>query len=143
MYVLGEVDPTVSIPKTPSDRAARHLTAFQFIEEAWSLYGIGLCVLFLRFAIRLRTVGIRGFRGDDAFAFLLIIFFTLDAVTVHEICEYEEARHKRFTLINSRFRLLFHERRRGADTEDATYVHTNLCRCMAPRTNMLMNLDEI
>ena len=63
------------------------LTQRQFLEEAWSLYGIGITVLFLRFAIRLRTVGVWGFRGDDAFAFLLIVFFTLDAVTVHDVCE--------------------------------------------------------
>jgi hypothetical protein len=97
MYVLGEVDPAVSSPfaiyhKTWFSRVCETgqwwlLTRHQFLEEAWSLYGIGITVLFLRFAIRLRTVGIWGFRGDDAFAFLLIAFFTLGAVTVHDVCE--------------------------------------------------------
>lgn len=98
MYVLGEVDPAVSSPspltthetrfsRASETRRTRLLTRRQFLEEGWSLYGIGMTVLFLRFAIRLRTVGFRGFRGDDAFAFLLIVFFTLDAVTVHDVCE--------------------------------------------------------
>ena len=31
--------------------------------QAW--FGIGVTVIFMRFAVRLRTVGLRGFQGDD------------------------------------------------------------------------------
>jgi hypothetical protein len=31
--------------------------------QSW--YGIGVFFIFLRYAVRLRTVGIRGFHGDD------------------------------------------------------------------------------
>lgn len=34
--------------------------------QAW--YAIGVFIILLRFAVRIRTVGIRGFRGDDYLA---------------------------------------------------------------------------
>jgi hypothetical protein len=36
-----------------------------FIPEIWIEYGIGVCVIFLRSFIRIRTVGFREFQGDD------------------------------------------------------------------------------
>ncbi|KAK6216189.1 TAT-binding protein-like protein 7, AAA ATPase [Pestalotiopsis sp. IQ-011] len=53
-----------------------------FLIEVWVLYGIGMLVFAARFAVRLKTVGIRGFQGDDLFAVLLILFYTGDAVLV-------------------------------------------------------------
>jgi hypothetical protein len=46
-----------------------------------------VAVLVLRFAVRFKTVGLRGLRGDDAFAFLVLLFYTLDAVTVNIVCK--------------------------------------------------------
>jgi hypothetical protein len=36
-----------------------------FILEDWLEYSIGVCIIFLRYCIRIRTVGSRGFQGDD------------------------------------------------------------------------------
>jgi hypothetical protein len=59
--------------------------------EVWALYGLGMIILLLRFAVRIRTVGIRGFQGDDFFALLVIAFYTMDAATVHIICQLRES----------------------------------------------------
>ncbi|ETS79867.1 hypothetical protein PFICI_07396 [Pestalotiopsis fici W106-1] len=53
-----------------------------FLIEVWTLYGIGILVFVARFAVRLKTVGFRGFQGDDLFAILLILLYTGDAVLV-------------------------------------------------------------
>lgn len=45
-----------------------------------------MLVLMLRFFIRLRTVGFSQLKGDDAFALLVVAFYTIDAVTVHNVC---------------------------------------------------------
>jgi hypothetical protein len=44
------------------------LTRF-FPLQTW--YGIGCLIIFLRYAVRLRTVGFRGFEGDDYVAFIV------------------------------------------------------------------------
>lgn len=46
-----------------------------------------MSILILRFAVRLRTVGVRGFQLDDLFSFLVVIMYTCDAVTVHLVCK--------------------------------------------------------
>ena len=46
-----------------------------------------MAVLFMRFAVRLRTVGIRGLQWDDFFAFLVMIMYSCDAATVHLVCK--------------------------------------------------------
>ncbi|RGP69462.1 hypothetical protein FSPOR_4566 [Fusarium sporotrichioides] len=56
-----------------------------FLYESWGLYALGLIILLARFFVRLRTVGWRGLQGDDAFSFLVLLFYTTDAVTVHLI----------------------------------------------------------
>ncbi|QPC80005.1 hypothetical protein HYE68_010757 [Fusarium pseudograminearum] len=56
-----------------------------FLYESWGLYALGLIILIARFTVRLRTVGWRGLQGDDAFSFLVLLFYTTDAVTVHLI----------------------------------------------------------
>lgn len=46
--------------------------------------------------MRIRAVGIRGFQGDDFFSMLVLIFYAMDAATVHLICEKttEDTRHE-------------------------------------------------
>ncbi|CAF3484494.1 hypothetical protein SNK03_012803 [Fusarium graminearum] len=56
-----------------------------FLYESWGLFALGLIILLARFTVRLRTVGWRGLQGDDAFSFLVLLFYTTDAVTVHLI----------------------------------------------------------
>ena len=54
----------------------------EFLKEVWGLYAVGVTVLLLRSAIRLRTVGLRGFQGDDYVSILVLLCYTADAVTV-------------------------------------------------------------
>jgi len=54
-----------------------------FLQEVWGLYIAGMIVFVLRFAVRSKTVGLRGLQWDDMFAALAVIFLTLDAATVH------------------------------------------------------------
>ncbi|CAF3588305.1 unnamed protein product [Fusarium graminearum] len=56
-----------------------------FLYESWGLFALGLIILLARFTVRLRTVGWRGLQGDDTFSFLVLLFYTTDAVTVHLI----------------------------------------------------------
>ncbi|KAF4468117.1 integral membrane [Fusarium albosuccineum] len=56
-----------------------------FLVEAWTLYGIGTLILLTRFAVRFKTVGLRGLQGDDFFSVLVLIFYAMDAFTVHLI----------------------------------------------------------
>ncbi|ETS79912.1 hypothetical protein PFICI_07441 [Pestalotiopsis fici W106-1] len=56
-----------------------------FLAEVWGLYGVGCLLLTLRFFVRVKTVGFMGMRGDDFFALLVLIFYTLDAATVHVV----------------------------------------------------------
>ncbi|KAI1270257.1 hypothetical protein F5Y18DRAFT_421746 [Xylariaceae sp. FL1019] len=56
-----------------------------FLIEVWIYYFLGVSVLLIRFATRLRMVGIRGFQGDDWFALVVLTMFTVDASTVHII----------------------------------------------------------
>lgn len=36
----------------------------EFLPEEWTLYGVGVVVIFLRFFVRIKTVGFKGFQGD-------------------------------------------------------------------------------
>jgi hypothetical protein len=45
-----------------------------------------VAVLLLRFATRIKTVGFKGFQGDDYFSILTLGLFTIDAATVNIIC---------------------------------------------------------
>ncbi|KAL2689972.1 hypothetical protein Neosp_004037 [[Neocosmospora] mangrovei] len=47
-----------------------------FQTEAWTEYGLGSAVLFLRYFARWRTVGWKGMQGDDYFAFASLVFWT-------------------------------------------------------------------
>lgn len=48
-----------------------------FRREAWIEYGIGVFVLLVRFFARWRIVGLKGWQGDDYFALLVLIFWTV------------------------------------------------------------------
>ncbi|KNG89726.1 hypothetical protein ANOM_001949 [Aspergillus nomiae NRRL 13137] len=41
-----------------------------FLPEQWTEFGLGVVIVFVRMGVRIRTVGVRGFQGDDYFAFL-------------------------------------------------------------------------
>ncbi|OGM43861.1 hypothetical protein ABOM_007615 [Aspergillus bombycis] len=43
-----------------------------FLPEQWTEFGLGVVIVFVRMGVRIRTVGVRGFQGDDYFAFLYI-----------------------------------------------------------------------
>jgi len=60
----------------------------QYLVEAWGLTGLGLFIMFTRYCVRLRTVGIKGLQGDDAMVLFTIAFTILDASTVTIACEY-------------------------------------------------------
>lgn len=53
-----------------------------FLREVWGLFGVGVGIMVLRFIVRIRAVGIRGFEGDDWTAIAVLLCYTCDAVTV-------------------------------------------------------------
>lgn len=53
------------------------MSATPFQTEAWTEYGLGTLILFLRFFARLKAVGIKGWQGDDWFAVVVLIFWTV------------------------------------------------------------------
>ena len=50
-------------------------TPFQI--EAWTEYGIGTVILMLRYFARWKTVGFKGWQGDDYFAIGALVFWTV------------------------------------------------------------------
>ncbi|EUC36181.1 hypothetical protein COCCADRAFT_88995 [Bipolaris zeicola 26-R-13] len=48
----------------------------KFLPEVWSLYSVGALWLLIRFAVRLRTVGVTGLQLDDGFAFIALFAWT-------------------------------------------------------------------
>jgi hypothetical protein len=51
--------------------------ATPFQTEAWTEYGLGTLVLFLRYFARWKTVGFKGYQGDDYFALAALVFWTV------------------------------------------------------------------
>lgn len=51
--------------------------ATPFQKEAWTEYGIGAVVLFLRYFARWKAVGFKRWQGDDYFAIFVLIFWTV------------------------------------------------------------------
>lgn len=51
------------------------VTPFQ--TEAWTEYGLGTVVLLLRYFARWKTVGFKNWQGDDLFAVLALVFWTV------------------------------------------------------------------
>lgn len=56
-----------------------------YLQESWILYAIGVVVILLRFAVRIRTVGFRSFQGDDYLSLVVLACYTSDAVAVKVI----------------------------------------------------------
>ncbi|KAK4549756.1 hypothetical protein LTR36_005057 [Oleoguttula mirabilis] len=52
----------------------------QYFGEVWGLYAVGIIVLLARICVRLRTVGVRKFQGDDYLILFVIFCYTADAV---------------------------------------------------------------
>ncbi|KAF9690736.1 hypothetical protein EKO04_011526 [Ascochyta lentis] len=48
----------------------------EFLPEIWTLYSLGALWIILRFAVRIRTAGVRGLRLDDAFALVALVAST-------------------------------------------------------------------
>ncbi|KAI4725483.1 hypothetical protein E4T49_06728 [Aureobasidium sp. EXF-10728] len=55
------------------------------LKEVWALYAISTFIIISRYAVRIRTVGLKGLYWDDLFCFGVMIFNTVDAVVVHII----------------------------------------------------------
>ncbi|CEF76740.1 unnamed protein product [Fusarium graminearum] len=52
------------------------MPASPFQTEAWIEYGLGTLILLLRYFARWKTVGFKGYQGDDYFALASLIFWT-------------------------------------------------------------------
>lgn len=59
-----------------------------YLGEIWAWFAIGTIVLFVRTAIRLRTVGWRKLQGDDYMAIAVWLCFMCDSVTVTIVFKY-------------------------------------------------------
>lgn len=76
-------------------------------------------VLLLRFATRIKTVGFKGFQGDDYMSIIVLALFTMDAATVHIICQYLPGfRNGAGSNIDKSFH--WNERRSFGNTENET-----------------------
>lgn len=53
------------------------MPATPFQTEAWTEYGLGALVLFLRYFARWKSVGFKGYQGDDYFALAAMVFWTV------------------------------------------------------------------
>ncbi|OHW94175.1 hypothetical protein CSPAE12_07091 [Colletotrichum incanum] len=60
----------------------------RFLKEMWSWFAIGAVVIFLRFVVRLRMVGPRGFKGDDYTMLVTLIIYTVCFVMVDLVYRY-------------------------------------------------------
>ncbi|MCJ1467499.1 hypothetical protein MMC07_006124 [Pseudocyphellaria aurata] len=56
-----------------------------FARETWALYGAGILVIILRFAARIRQVGIAKCQGDDYLMINATIWYTLLVVSINKI----------------------------------------------------------
>ncbi|RGP71165.1 integral membrane pth11 [Fusarium sporotrichioides] len=61
------------------------MAASPFQTEAWIEYGLGTLVLLLRYFARWKTVGFKGYQGDDYFALVSLIFWTAELVMLELI----------------------------------------------------------
>ncbi|KAM0251632.1 hypothetical protein ACHAP5_001641 [Fusarium lateritium] len=61
------------------------MPATPFQTEAWTEYGLGALVLFLRYFARWKSVGFKGYQGDDYFALAAMVFWTSELVMLELI----------------------------------------------------------
>lgn len=52
-----------------------------FQKEAWTEYGIGTVVLFLRIVARIKVVGVKNWQGDDYFTLVALVFWTVGSIS--------------------------------------------------------------
>lgn len=50
-----------------------------FLKEVWGLFGVGCFIFFLRFLVRIRAVGVKGFQGDDYIAIAVLACTVFDS----------------------------------------------------------------
>jgi len=55
----------------------------KFLPEIWILFSIGVLWVVMRFAVRFRTVGIRGLQIDDGFAFFSVVCWAVIIMGIH------------------------------------------------------------
>ncbi|PNS20109.1 hypothetical protein CAC42_5559 [Sphaceloma murrayae] len=53
-----------------------------YLDETWVLSSIAIAIIFLRWIVRIRTVGFKGFQGDDYVTIGTLTFVIMDAATV-------------------------------------------------------------
>lgn len=53
-----------------------------FLTEIWALSAVAMALIFVRWIVRVRTVGFRGFQGDDYVSIGTLAFVLMDAATV-------------------------------------------------------------
>jgi hypothetical protein len=73
-WITHHLVPRIKVRKhnMPQDTSHVLLAADDsFLIECWTWYSLGCLIILLRYAVRLRTVGFRGFEGDDYIAFLV------------------------------------------------------------------------
>ncbi|KAF2217635.1 hypothetical protein CERZMDRAFT_22710, partial [Cercospora zeae-maydis SCOH1-5] len=60
-----------------------------YLIEVWVLFGVGVLIFLARFIVRIRTVGLRQFAGDDYMAMLVLACYTADAATLTHLSDRE------------------------------------------------------
>lgn len=73
---LGSVHWLIQLVRAASCCRATKAMSTPFQIEAWTEYGLGVVILFLRFLSRWKTAGFRGWKGDDTFAVLTLLLWT-------------------------------------------------------------------
>ncbi|KAK0387016.1 hypothetical protein NLU13_5330 [Sarocladium strictum] len=53
-----------------------------YLPEVWSLYTFGVVVILLRWAVRMRTVGLKGFQWDDYLSGVYLFLYSLNVAIV-------------------------------------------------------------
>ncbi|OAL68938.1 hypothetical protein A7D00_7194 [Trichophyton violaceum] len=70
-------------PEAGLDTSSAYARDFQ--RESWTLYGVGIAVIFLRSLARIRRMGVRNLQLDDYLILCVVVFFTLLCVALNEI----------------------------------------------------------
>ncbi|KAG8157988.1 hypothetical protein KVR01_012260 [Diaporthe batatas] len=65
------------VPPHPSS-AVKLETNGGYVPEIWTWYALGILILILRHVVRLRTVGIQGYQGDDYLSIISMGLYTVD-----------------------------------------------------------------
>ncbi len=71
---------------------------FEFQTEAWSEYSIGVLLIFTRLFVRIKSVGFKGWNGDDFLILLVLGFWTAELTMLQLIGTQSFAEVKRVGL---------------------------------------------